>query len=194
MKKTHEFGPDGITGRAKAEYACDFETALADYDILDVFRKCVETYNPDRGSFKNHLAYRMNMAARDRIRNAKGQDKKMELVTFSNEEVYYERNDKAGNDSASAFDIATAPWVAAHEVKTREHDDSFDFVDLMIDEYGEDSIEARYIECYCRLGVDNKKHTSEICDELHCSRQTLGNIQKRIRGRFLERYCMKFAA
>ena len=69
MKKTHEFGPDGITGKAKVGYSCDFETALADYDILEVFRKCVDTYKPERGSFKNHLAFRMNMAAKDRIRN-----------------------------------------------------------------------------------------------------------------------------
>ena len=195
MKKTHEFGPDGITGRAKVGYSCDFETALADYDILEIFRKCVATYNPVRGSFKHHLAYRMNMAAKDRIRNksrAEGLDNPDNVESVDTRSNYNEK--EMDSCVVNLFDAKTAEWSEDRDTDAEEHDTRLEFIDTVIDEYGPDSIEARYIELYCKLGIDNKKHTSEICDELHCSRQTLGNIQKRVNERFAERYHVKFAA
>ena len=185
MKRTHEFGPDGITGKAKVGYSCDFETALADYDILEIFRKCVDTYNPNRGSFKNHLAFRMNMAARDRIRNkshAEGLDNPDNVESLDTHSDYDET--EIDSHVVNLSDAMTAEWSENRETDAEEHDFYFGFVDRIEKHFGENSIEFRYIELYCSLGTDAKKHTGEICEALGCSRQTLGNIRKRIRDAF----------
>jgi hypothetical protein len=186
MKKTHEFGPDGITGKAKVGYSCDFETALADYDILEVFRKCVETYDPERGSFKTHLGYRLNMAAKDRVRNrtkSKGFDNPDTLVFVDTGSL--ECDDGDGQKGViNRFDALTADWAEVKAIEDEEHDFCFDLIDLIEEHFGEDSIEFRYIELYCSLGTDAKKHTAEICEALGCSRQTLSNIKKRIYDAF----------
>jgi len=194
MKNNHEFGPDGCRSGADRRIQTDFETALADGNIYEIFTKCVETYDESRGRFSTHLAFRMRKAAHDRIRAARSAEKKMDFVYYSNDNAPGEQKESIENDSQSAFDRDTAPWVEQHDAAEQEHDDSFEFVDMMIEEYGEESIEARYIELYCSLGIDNKKHTGEICERLGCSRQTLGNIRKRIYTRFKERYDMKFVA
>lgn len=185
MKRTHEFGPDGISGKAKVGYSCDFETALADYDILEIFRKCVQTYNPNRGSFRNHLAFRMNMAAKDRIRNkshAQGLDNPDNVEYVDTRSDYDE--DTLNSRVVNLFDCTTAEWSEARDADAEDHDHCFEIVDLIEEHFGESSIEFRYIELYCSLGVDAKKHTGEICEALHCSRQTLTNIKKRIRDAF----------
>ncbi|WP_072811833.1 hypothetical protein [Fibrobacter sp. UWR3] len=185
MKKTHEFGPDGITGKAKVGYSCDFETALADYDILEVFRKCVDTYKPERGSFKNHLAFRMNMAAKDRIRNkshAEGLDNPDNVESVDTRSDYDEN--EMNSRVVNLFDAKTAEWSEKKDADAEEHDFCFDLIDLIEEHFGEDSIEFRYIELYCSLGTDAKKHTGEICKALGCSRQTLSNIKKRIYDAF----------
>ena len=185
MKKTHEFGPDGITGKAKVGYSCDFETALADYDILEVFRKCVDTYKPERGSFKNHLAFRMNMAAKDRIRNkshAEGLDNPDNVESVDTRSDYDEN--EMNSRVVNLFDAKTAEWSEKKDADAEEHDFCFDLIDLIEEHFGEDSIEFRYIELFCNLGTDAKKHTGEICEALGCSRQTLGNIRKRIHDAF----------
>lgn len=186
MKKTHEFGPDGITGRAKAGIGSDFETALADLDMHKIFRKCVETYDPERGSFKTHLGYRLNMAAKDRVRsrsNSKGFDNPDNLVLIDTRSSECDSDDGQKN-IINRFDILTADWAAAREAEAEEHDRCFQLVDEIVEYFGEESIEGRYVELFCSLGVDRKKHTGEICDTLGCSRQTISNIKKRIYGAF----------
>ena len=69
MKKTHEYGPDGSKSQAKPCLRSTFEEALADMDLPELFEKCVQTYDPARGTFRNHLAFRMRMAAKDRVRD-----------------------------------------------------------------------------------------------------------------------------
>ena len=185
MKKTHEFGPDGITGKAKPGFSSNFETALADYDILEIFRKCVNTYNPDRGSFRNHLAFRMNMAAKDRIRNrshSEGLDNP-DNVEYMDTLSDYDEN-QVDSRVVNLFDTKTAEWSEARDADAEQHDFCFDLIDMIEEHFGEDSIEFRYIELYCSLSTDAKKHTGEICEALGCSRQTLGNIRKRIRDAF----------
>lgn len=186
MKKTHEFGPDGITGRARKELSSNFENALADLEILEIFRKCVETYDPERGSFKTHLGYRLNMAAKDRVRNrtkSKGFDNPDTLVFVDTGSHECDEGD-GQKGVINRFDALTADWAEAKAIEDEEHDLCFRAIDLIIEHFGEESIEGRYVELYCALGVDGKKHTAEICEALGCSRQTLSNIKKRIYDAF----------
>ncbi|SHH39428.1 hypothetical protein SAMN05720761_11414 [Fibrobacter sp. UWCM] len=186
MKKTHEFGPDGITGRAREELSSNFENALADLEILEIFRKCVETYDPERGSFKTHLGYRLNMAAKDRVRNrtkSKGFDNPDTLVFVDTGSHECDEGD-GQKGVINRFDALTADWAEAKAIEDEEHDLCFRTIDLIIEHFGEESIEGRYVELYCALGVDGKKHTAEICEALGCSRQTLSNIKKRIYDAF----------
>ena len=162
MKKTHEFGPDGITGRARKELSSNFENALADLEIG------------------------LNMAAKDRVRNrtkSKGFDNPDTLVFVDTGSHECDEGD-GQKGVINRFDALTADWAEAKAIEDEEHDLCFRAIDLIIEHFGEESIEGRYVELYCALGVDGKKHTAEICEALGCSRQTLSNIKKRIYDAF----------
>lgn len=180
MKKAHDFGPDGIYSHAKKSLRSKFEDMLA--DIYVVFLKCVATYDPARSSFQTHLGFRMRMAAKDRIRNK--EKEKDVTISLDTNEPFDGILTETSDDSISPFSKATAAWKARHDAAEREHDRNFALIDRIVDAFGEDSIEARYVELFCDLGRDEKKHTNEICLELNCSRQTLSNIKKRIKSKF----------
>ena len=127
----------------------------------------------------------MNMAARDRIRNkshAEGLDNPDNVESMDTRSDFDETETESR--VVNLFDAMTAEWSEGRDADAEEHDFCFGFIDRIEKHFGENSIEFRYIELYCSLGTDAKKHTGEICEALGCSRQTLGNIRKRIRDAF----------
>ena len=188
MKRAHEFGPDGCFGGSKKSLCSNFETALADGNIYDVFKKCVATYDPTKGSFQTHLGFRMRMAAKDRIR--KNANPKYRIATESTMSDLYDGSEDpdGGNKLCTSFEKASAKELRIREAEEKCHDATFWFIDSIEKHYGPDSIETRYMELFLMFGQDNKKHTQEICNVLGCSRQTLTNIKKRIDKQFGDKY------
>jgi len=197
MKKTHEYGPDGSRSQAKPCLRSTFEEALADLEILELFDKCVQTYDPARGTFKNHLAFRMKMAAKDRVRErtkimqGKKEPKDALDSIFGTEGEAWDNGQPEEESSSREEDVNV--WIPEdkileYETEQEWHDNVLEFIDGIVEFFGEESIEARYVELVCDLGRDGKKHTGDICDTLQCSRQTLTNIKRRIAGKFGDAY------
>ena len=80
------------------------------------------------------------------------------------------------------------------DIMFNDDDNVFEVIDYIVDYFGEGSIEARYVELVCKLGVDGKKHTNEICKELGCSRQNLTIIKRRIAAKLGDAYRTRLCA
>lgn len=193
MKRTHEYGPDGIYGKNRGILGSSFEEALADCEILELFRKCVRTFDPAKSSFRTHLTYRMRMAAAGRVRNwfNRGENEidLFSAIEKSDEKKYGGTTPKALARLSESVD----GHLHAHSAITNSTNEEYKLncyrlIEEIEQAFGEDSIETRYIELRSQLDIDGKVHTAEICEILGRSRQTLGNIQKRICERFKDRY------
>ena len=202
MKKTHEYGPDGSKSQAKPCLRSTFEEALADMDLPELFEKCVQTYDPARGTFRNHLAFRMRMAAKDRVRDKTKimQGKKepkdaLDSIFLSEREFQgYGHTEESADLEEDVRGGIPADKLLDFETEQEWHDNVFEFIDYIVDYFGEGSIEARYVELVCKLGVDGKKHTNEICKELGCSRQNLTIIKRRIAAKLGDAYRTRLCA
>lgn len=179
IRNIHEYGPDGMRRRPISDFAQPFNNLQ--WEILTVFKNAIRLYNSEKkAGFLTFLKVKMHYAAIDRIQEAqKDREKFIRLESFYNHEGGDEEN--AENNLTDAIITEShAEWVNSAYGNEDEQDEAYERVQKLFAMFPEDSREHEYLTLLLHYSADGKKHTSEICEAMGCTRQNLTYIKKNI--------------